>query len=89
MAVRVNLTGRVQGVGFRAWTQAGARKLGLTGWVRNERDGSITALLAGRQEAVEAMLQRLHEGPPAARVTDVRVEDAEPGARPSGFLVTG
>ena len=88
-AVRASITGRVQGVGFRAWTQAEARRLELSGWVRNERDGSVTALLVGRQDAVRAMLQRLHEGPPAARVAGVRVEDAEPGERPSGFLVKG
>ncbi len=88
-AVRVNITGHVQGVGFRAWTQREARKLGLGGWVRNERDGSVSALLAGPRDAVTTMLQRLHAGPPAAHVSDVRVEDASLEERPDGFEVKG
>lgn len=88
-AVVVSITGRVQGVSFRAWTQDEARKLGLSGWVRNERDGSVSALLVGEEDAVAAMLRRLQAGPPAARVTDVRVEDAEPDERPSDFRITG
>jgi acylphosphatase len=88
-AVLVSITGRVQGVSFRAWAQAEARRLGVTGWVRNERDGSVSALLVGREETVDAMLQRLRAGPPAARVADVLVEDTEPGEPPADFLVTG
>lgn len=88
-SVRVNITGRVQGVGFRAWTQAEARSLGLAGWVRNEADGSVSALLAGPDAAIGAMLQRLHAGPPAAHVSGVRLEEAETGERPSAFRVTG
>lgn len=87
-AVRVRIAGQVQGVGFRAWVQAEARRLGLVGWVRNERDGSVSALLVGSRDGVTAMLQRLHAGPPAARVSDVRVEDAVIDERPAGFLVT-
>ena len=87
--VQVRVTGRVQGVSFRIWTQAEARKLGLAGWVRNESDGSVSALLAGREEAVAQMIERLHVGPPGARVADVRVDEAESGERPSGFRITG
>ena len=87
--VQVRITGRVQGVGFRAWAQAEARRLGLTGWVRNERDGSVSALLSGPDEAVSAMIERLHTGPPAAQVTDVAVADAASQESPSNFAITG
>ena len=56
-AVRLVITGRVQGVGFRAWTCGEARRRGLRGWVRNRHDGSVEALLIGAPEAVEAMLR--------------------------------
>lgn len=88
-AVQVRITGRVQGVSFRVWTQAEARRLGLAGWVRNERDGSVSALLAGRNEAVATMIERLRAGPPAARVDSVEVREAAPGDRPDGFRITG
>lgn len=87
--VKVRITGRVQGVSFRAWALDEARELGLTGWVRNERDGSVSALLSGPDEAVSAMIERLHTGPPAARVTDVMVADARLEESPSDFAITG
>jgi acylphosphatase len=88
-AVQVRVTGRVQGVNFRAWTQGEARKLGLAGWVRNEADGSVAAFLFGPGDAVDSMIERLHVGPPAAQVADVEVEDAQPHARPTDFAITG
>ena len=88
-AVQVRVTGRVQGVSFRVWTQAEARRLGLAGWVRNERDGSVSALLVGPGEAVTTMIERLHSGPPGARVVDVQVEEAEIGEPLAGFCITG
>ena len=88
-AVQVRVTGRVQGVSFRVWTQAEARQLGLAGWVRNERDGSVSALLVGRDDAVTRMIERLHAGPPGARVAGVRVEEAENSGLPDGFRITG
>ncbi len=77
-SVRVVVSGRVQGVGYRAWAveEAGAR--GLAGWVRNRRDGSVEALLSGAGEAVAAMLVACREGPRAARVDTVVIEEAEP-----------
>jgi acylphosphatase len=88
---QVRITGLVQGVSFRAWTQSEARRLGLTGWVRNERDGSVSALLSGPDDAVDAMIVRLHTGPPAAQVADVAVADADAASQDSrsGFSITG
>ncbi len=84
---QVRVTGRVQGVAFRAWTRAEAARLGLTGWVMNRGDGSVLAHLEGPREAVEAMLTLMWQGPGAARVQDVQAEDvaAEPGL--SGFTI--
>lgn len=88
-ALRVHITGRVQGVGFRAWTQTQARALGLRGWVRNESDGSVRALIAGPDMAITAMLGRLREGPRGAVVADVVSEAVEPDTAPPGFAITG
>lgn len=76
-AVSVRVAGRVQGVSFRAWTEAEARRLGLVGWVRNAADGSVEARLQGAADNVDDMLRRLWDGPAAARVTAV---DASPVA---------
>jgi acylphosphatase len=75
MAREVRIFGRVQGVGFRWWTKDKADELGLRGWVRNRRDGSVEALLDGPAEALERMLEALRQGPPGARVE--RLETAE------------
>lgn len=82
----VNVTGKVQGVGFRAWTQAEARARGLRGWVRNEADGSVRAVLSGPEKAVADMLRALEIGPEAAKVTRVHPEPAEHPERP-GFEI--
>ncbi|GAB4387742.1 MAG: acylphosphatase [Albidovulum sp.] len=83
------MTGRVQGVAYRAWARGTARALGLRGWVRNRPDGSVEALIAGPEEAVERMVTAMGEGPGAARVTDVWTEPADPAAVPRGFEITG
>lgn len=75
--LHVLIRGRVQGVGYRAWTELVARERGLGGWVRNRRDGSVEAVLAGTTAAVEAMLAACRHGPPAARVDDLQVRSAE------------
>ncbi|MEX0404526.1 acylphosphatase [Aquibium sp. LZ166] len=85
--VRVRVTGRVQGVSFRWWTRREALGLGLTGWVRNEEDGSVRALLHGAQDVVHQMLDRLRHGPPGARVDDVTVEEEGGGEVPAGFEI--
>jgi acylphosphatase len=77
VALEVRVTGRVQGVWYRGWTQAEARRLGLRGWVRNEPDGSVTAVLAGPEAAVAAMLEAMRRGPPDARVAALETQPAE------------
>ena len=77
VARRVRVTGVVQGVFFRAWTAEQARRLDVTGWVRNARDGSVEAHLEGEKWPVQELVDLLSQGPPSAQVTDVVVEDAE------------
>jgi acylphosphatase len=84
--ITVRIEGRVQGVFYRAWTEQTARRLGLDGWVRNRRDGSVEAVFSGHEAQVDEMLKRCAEGPPDAKVTNVVVTD-EGGAPPSGFQV--
>jgi acylphosphatase len=72
------VTGRVQGVFFRAWTRDEAQSLGVTGWVRNCRDGSVEAQLEGDPEAIDELLDLIREGPPDARVDNLSVEEADP-----------
>ncbi|MEC9368367.1 MAG: acylphosphatase [Pseudomonadota bacterium] len=72
-SVRVLVTGRVQGVWFRGWTAETARSLGLSGWVRNRRDGNVEAIFSGETAAVAEMLRRCGRGPASARVSNVEV----------------
>ena len=71
--VRCIAHGRVQGVFFRASTMEKAREYGLTGWVRNNPDGTVEAVFEGDEEAIEKMLQWCREGPPLAHVTKLDV----------------
>jgi acylphosphatase len=76
-SARLRITGRVQGVGYRAWALQRASQLGLRGWVRNRSDGSVEALVIGEDDAVARMIEACREGPFGARVSDVAISDAE------------
>lgn len=76
VARKLQIYGRVQGVFFRQWAVHQARELGVSGWVRNLRDGSVEVYLTGTDDAVSAMVERLRHGPSGARVEDVSVENA-------------
>lgn len=71
IAVRFRVTGRVQGVWFRGWTQEQAQARGLRGWVRNREDGSVEGVISGPEELAAEMISTLRQGPPAARVKGV------------------
>ena len=74
--VRIEVRGRVQGVGFRAFVEEQASARSLDGWVRNRRDGSVEAVAAGSSKAVEALIEAVRVGPPGARVDALEVHPA-------------
>ncbi len=78
--VRVTISGRVQGVGYRAWTQIEATLRGVRGWVRNRSNGDVEALFAGPPDAVEALCAACWRGPAHARVDKVDVAQASAAA---------
>ena len=85
--VRVIVRGKVQGVGYRAYTEMQANALKLDGWVRNRRDGTVEAMLSGEAAVIERMLIALRVGPPHSAVVNVRSEPEEAGAVEPGFRV--
>lgn len=85
--VHVIVQGRVQGVFFRDYTQREANSLGLSGWVRNQPDGSVEALLSGRSESVDAMIEWFQDGSPQSTVTAVIVDEVIPTEKIKGFEI--
>lgn len=84
--IRVVVSGRVQGVGFRAWTERRARELNLSGWVRNLGDGTVEAMFHGPAHKVDEMIGHCRRGPAHARVEVLeRFEETEAPA--PGFLI--
>lgn len=82
---QIRVSGRVQGVGYRASLQHEARRLGVSGWVRNRGDGTVEALLQGSPQAVEALLDWARRGPPGAKVNDIATSPAEHEPAHDGF----
>lgn len=82
--IQLRLSGRVQGVGYRAWAIETARGLGLRGWVRNRVDGSVELLATGSAQAVASLIEACHKGPLAARVDRVELADT-PDDGSAGF----
>ena len=81
---KLRIYGEVQGVWYRAWSAETARALGVRGWVRNRSDGSVEMLVQGEEGAVDRLIERCREGPPAARVRRIDVEETKETA-PAGF----
>lgn len=78
-AVQIQLHGRVQGVGLRAWLRQLGLAMGLEGWARNRHDGWVELVLSGAPDAIDAAIVLIERGPPGARIEDVAVRPAEPG----------
>jgi acylphosphatase len=87
--IHVTISGRVQGVFFRAKAREKAVSLGLTGWVRNLPDGRVEVLAEGPDAPIAALLQWCQSGPPRARVDECRVSELKPLGDMREFLVTG
>lgn len=83
--IHIRVTGRVQGVGFRAFVRKRAQSAGLSGWVRNTEDGSVEAVISGDKAAVEALLSACREDGPG-RVATVEIID-EPGPVTGPFTI--
>jgi acylphosphatase len=81
------IRGRVQGVGFRFFTQAAALREGIYGWVRNQPDGSVEIQAEGETEALERFEHRIRHGPPGARVEHVDAGDGDPSHHNTGFNI--
>jgi acylphosphatase len=75
-AVHLRIAGRVQGVGYRDFVRGEADARGLTGWVRNRRDGTVEAMVSGAADAVDELIAACWRGPPGARVADIQIEPA-------------
>ena len=82
---RLEITGRVQGVGFRYAMRHEAERRGVRGWVRNRSDGSVEALLAGDAEALEGLTAWARQGPPGAKVSQLHIHPASEDVLPGGF----
>jgi acylphosphatase len=87
VARRYVISGRVQGVGFRFFTEAAAAREGLHGWVKNLPDGRVEISAEGEAEAIERFERHVRHGPPGARVSAVQADDAAPTHRETGFSV--
>ncbi len=81
------ISGRVQGVGYRHFTRMRAQELDLDGWVRNERDESVSLVAEGPRYRLEALIQQLRSGPPGARVADVSIQWSKATGEFTGFTV--
>lgn len=88
-ARRFVVRGRVQGVGFRWFVEREAHMLGVSGWVRNNADGSVEVLAMGTREQLSGLRSRLQQGPRAARVDAVEEKDAKPVAGLNSFRIEG
>ena len=85
LQARLIISGRVQGVGYRDWAIETGLRLGLTGWVRNRRDGAVEALIVGEEGAVGQMIEACRRGPMAARVEEIDVDPVDLDILPDGF----
>ena len=85
--VRLEIYGKVQGVFFRASTREKAREHGITGWVKNRRDGSVEAVCEGPDDAIDELIEWAHQGPTRARVDRVESVDEEPTGEFTDFKV--
>ena len=85
--LHVFISGRVQGVWFRANTKQKAEQLGITGWVRNTSDGRVEAIFEGEENHIKEMLEWCHHGPPLAKINNVEIIEQNPTNGFNGFSI--
>ncbi len=88
LAIRAIIRGRVQGVFFRAYTRDKAHQLGLTGWVRNNWDGTVECQAQGSEQSISEFVSFLHEGSPSSRVDAVEIHKITPDPNLKRFEIT-
>ena len=86
-ALRLVVSGRVQGVGYREWTRREAAARGLSGWVRNRADKTVEAVIAGAPDALAAMREAMQRGPLFARVAAIQQSEADAADAPTPFEI--
>ncbi len=86
-ALHAFVSGRVQGVGYRAFTRDAAKKLGLKGFVRNLPDGRVEVYAEGEEERLKELLEKLYQGPFFAKVTNVEFQFEEPRGEYEDFII--
>ena len=86
-AIRAIVRGHVQGVYFRAFTRDEGVRLGVTGWVRNNPDGTVECFAQAPEDKIEAFVRFLHQGSPGAKVEGVQIRDETPQPRLKGFEI--
>lgn len=84
-AVHAIISGRVQGVGYRAWTVKQANRIGISGWVRNRAEGTVEAVFLGEEQAVDVLLEACRKGPLPAKVEGLAITEWT-GAVEPGFI---
>ncbi|MBK7345284.1 MAG: acylphosphatase [Saprospiraceae bacterium] len=84
--IRIRITGKVQGVWFRQCTREKAIDLNLQGWVRNDDDGSVIIVAAGKRDQLNQFVEWVHQGSPQSRVDDVLITE-EPASAFEGFVI--
>ncbi len=87
IAKKIKVYGRVQGVGFRQFTQHIAEKLNIQGTVKNLSDDSVECYAKGQKEDIEKFIQQIRKGPPLAKVTNIEIEDTRPEFIPNSFKI--
>lgn len=87
--IKVEISGKVQGVGFRWRTREAAMALGISGWIKNRPDGKVEAVFKGEQDKMDEMLRWIRKGPAGAEVLQVSLLPCEPGVILQGFNIIG
>ncbi|MEK6826040.1 MAG: acylphosphatase [Nanoarchaeota archaeon] len=85
--IRILIVGKVISIFFRAFIKENAEQLGLTGWVRNTKDGSVEAVFEGQEQSIEKIIRICKKGPPLARIDDIKITEEKPENKFKSFEI--